>query len=42
MSVLWERQNQPDATQGFIELEIYSTRFGHIYPHHQELAARGV
>ena len=35
---IWEEENQLDATQGFIELLICSTCFGHVYAHHQELA----
>jgi len=36
--VIWEEENQLDATQSFIELVICSTCFGHVYAHHQELA----
>ena len=36
--VIWEEENQLDATQCFIELVICSTCFGHLYAHHQELA----
>jgi hypothetical protein len=36
--VIWEEENQLDATQCFIELVICSTCFGHVYAHHQELA----
>jgi hypothetical protein len=32
-----KRENQLDATQGYIELMIRSTCFGHYYAHHQEL-----
>ena len=31
-------EDQLDATQCFIELVTCSTRFGHVYAHHQELA----
>jgi len=37
MSVLWEKENQLDATQCFIELVICSICFGQVYAHHQEL-----
>ena len=30
-------ENQLDATECFIALVICSTRFGHLYAHHQEL-----
>ena len=30
-------ENQLDATEWFIALIIYSTCFGHLYAHHQEL-----
>ena len=36
--LIWEEENQLDATQCFTELVIYSTCFGHVYAHHQELA----
>ena len=36
--VIWEEENQLDATQCFFELVICSTYFGHIYAHHQEPA----
>ena len=36
--IVWEEENQIDATQCFIELIICSTCFGHVYAHHQELA----
>ena len=36
--LIWEEENQLDATQCFIELVICSTCFGHVYAHHQELA----
>jgi len=32
-----EKKNQLDATECFITLIICSTRFGHLYAHHQEL-----
>jgi hypothetical protein len=32
-----EKENQPDATQYFIELVIGLTCFGHHYAHRQEL-----
>jgi len=35
--VIWEEENQLDATQCFIELVIWSTCCGHVYAHHQEL-----
>ena len=36
--IIWKKENQTDATQCFIELVIWSTRFGHVYARHQELA----
>jgi len=30
-------ENQPEATEHFTALIICSTRFGHLYDHHQEL-----
>ena len=36
--VIWEVENQRDATQCFIELVVCSTCFGHVYAHRQELA----
>ena len=30
-------ENQPDVTECFIALVIFSTCFGHLYAHHQEL-----
>ena len=36
---MWEEENQLDVTQCFIELVICSTYIGHVYAHHQELAA---
>jgi hypothetical protein len=35
--ISYEKENQLDATQWFIELMIRSTCFGHYYAHHQEL-----
>ena len=37
-NVIWEEEDQLDATQCFIELVIYSTCFRHVYAYHQELA----
>ena len=36
--VIWEEENQLDATQCFIELAICSTCFAYVFAHHQEPA----
>jgi hypothetical protein len=36
--IIWEEENQLDATQSCIELAICSTCFGHVYAYNQELA----
>ena len=36
--LIWEEENQLDATQGFVEHVICSTCFRHFYAHYQELA----
>ena len=38
MCLVWEEENQQDATQFLIELVICSICFEQVYVHHQELA----